>query len=196
MELESRLSQAQEELTTASADGAKRTNKDWLPNAPAKRSLVGHRDKINAVSFHPNYSILASASVDATVKIWDWETGELERTLKGHTKAVTDCDFDSSGKILGMFYPLLFVGVSQVDPATCSQDLFIKLWNVIEDYTNFATLRGHEHSISSVRFLPGGARVASSSRDSTVRIWDVQTTYVRIIDHNIRILVDIPLVIV
>ncbi|KAG6911014.1 hypothetical protein DXG01_005429 [Tephrocybe rancida] len=101
LELEARLASAQEELNTFSKDGAKRTNKDWLPSTAPKRSLVGHRDKVNAVSFYPLYSILASASVDATVKIWDWETGELERTLKGHTKSVTDCDFNSDGKLLG-----------------------------------------------------------------------------------------------
>ncbi|KAG6899536.1 hypothetical protein C0993_009352 [Termitomyces sp. T159_Od127] len=101
LELESRLSAAQEELSSFSADGAKRTNKDWLPTESPKRNLTGHRDKINAVSFHPHYSILASTSVDATVKIWDWETGELEKTLKGHTKSVTDCDFNSDGKLLG-----------------------------------------------------------------------------------------------
>ncbi|KAG5717873.1 Nuclear distribution protein PAC1 [Termitomyces sp. T112] len=161
LELESRLSAAQEELGSLSINGAKRTNKDWLPTDSPKRNLTGHRDKINAVSFHPHYSVLASASVDATVKIWDWETGEQEKTLKGHTKSVTDCDFNSDGKML----------------ATCSHDLFIKLWNVLEDYTNFATLRGHEHSISSVRFIPGNTRLASSSRDQSVRIWDVQTSH-------------------
>lgn len=99
MELESRLSQALEE--GASENTKRAGTKEWLPNTPPKNTLVGHRDKINAVKFHPHYSVLASASVDATVKIWDWETGELERTLKGHTKSVTDCDFDSAGKLLG-----------------------------------------------------------------------------------------------
>ena len=72
MDLESRLAQALEELSHAStSDGSNRADKEWLPNKPAKYILIGHRDKINAVSFHPLYSVIASASVDATVKIWD-----------------------------------------------------------------------------------------------------------------------------
>lgn len=59
--------------------------------------------------------------------------------------------------------------------ATCSDDLYIKLWNVAEDYQTSTTLRGHEHTISSVRFLPGDDQIVSSSRDNTVRIWNVQT---------------------
>lgn len=47
-----------------------------------------------------------------------------------------------------------------------------------DEYKNTATLRGHEHSISSVRFLPGDLRVASAGRDNTLRIWDVQSTFV------------------
>ena len=62
---------------------------------------------------------------------------------------------------------------------SCSYDLFVKLWNVDNDYQNFATLRGHEHSVSSVRFLPGDDRVVSASRDQTVRIWSIATTYAR-----------------
>ncbi|KIM71777.1 hypothetical protein PILCRDRAFT_830134 [Piloderma croceum F 1598] len=164
MELETKLAQALEEVSHVghlSAGGTKHANKDWLPTGHPKHALSGHRDKVNAVSFHPTYSVFASAGADAAVKIWDWDSGELERTLKGHTKSVTDCDFDSAGKYL----------------ATSSYDLFIKLWNVHDDYKNFATLRGHEHSISSVRFLPGDNRIASSSRDQSVRVWDVQTTH-------------------
>ena len=35
------------------------------------------------------------------VQIWDYETGDYERTLKGHTDSVQDIAFDSSGKLLG-----------------------------------------------------------------------------------------------
>jgi platelet-activating factor acetylhydrolase IB subunit alpha len=176
LDLETRLSQALEEVSQFSSGSSKRSDKEWLPSEPARNTLSGHRDKINAVGFHPSYSVLASASVDATVKVWDWESGDLERTLKGHTKSVRDCKYDSAGKVLGERCFLTWRnGFIDFCIATCSDDLFIKLWSVPDDYKNFATLRGHEHSISTVCFLPGDNQVLSSSRDRTVRVWDVQT---------------------
>jgi len=43
------------------------------------------------------------------VKIWDWEGGEFERTVKGHTKAVMDVDFDPKGSMMGESPRLNFV---------------------------------------------------------------------------------------
>ena len=103
MELEVRLAQALEEVSHVghlSSGGTKRMNKDWLPTT-AKHTFSGHQDSINAVTFHPVFSSLATACGDFTIKIWDWDSGELERTLKSHTKSVTDCDYDSRGKTLG-----------------------------------------------------------------------------------------------
>lgn len=48
--------------------------------------------------------MVVSASEDSTIKVWDWEDGTLERTVKGHTKAVMDVDFDSKGNYLGEFW--------------------------------------------------------------------------------------------
>ena len=42
-----------------------------------------------------------TCSEDATVKIWDYETGDFERTLKGHTNAVQDAAYDGKGHWLG-----------------------------------------------------------------------------------------------
>lgn len=53
------------------------------------------------VIFHPVFSLMVSSSEDATIKVWDFETGEYERTLKGHTDSVQDIAFDVQGKILG-----------------------------------------------------------------------------------------------
>jgi platelet-activating factor acetylhydrolase IB subunit alpha len=104
LDLEARLAQALEDnshMSLLPASGNKRTNPDWLPTAGARHTLTGHRNVVTAVTFHPVYSVLVSASEDTMLRVWDWESGELEKTLKGHTRHVTDCQFDSKGKFLG-----------------------------------------------------------------------------------------------
>ena len=101
MDLENRNASLQEELSVSPAKRAQMQT-DWVPRAPAAYVLTGHRGQVLKVAFHPTFNLIASASDDGTVKIWDWETGEFERTLKGHTRSVNDVDFDSKGNLLGM----------------------------------------------------------------------------------------------
>lgn len=102
MELETKTTQMQEELNNAPT--RKPTSSvDWIPRAPERYALMGHRNPITRVAFHPVYQVLASASEDTTIKIWDYESGEYERTLKGHTKAVQDITFDSKGNHLSKY---------------------------------------------------------------------------------------------
>ena len=61
--------------------------------------------------------------------------------------------------------------------ASCSADMSVKLW----DFSTFdciKTLQGHDHNVSSVTFLPSGDFLVSSSRDKTIKIWEVATGYV------------------
>jgi platelet-activating factor acetylhydrolase IB subunit alpha len=110
MDLENRNAALQEELSMSPAKRAA-SQTDWVPRAPAAHVLTGHRLPVTRIAFHPQYSLLASASEDATVKIWDWETGEFERTLKGHTKAIQDVDFDHKGNLLGRSISCICLGV-------------------------------------------------------------------------------------
>ncbi|PAV23822.1 dynein regulator [Pyrrhoderma noxium] len=165
MDLENRNAALQEEVSISPARRAA-SQSDWVPRAPAGRVLTGHRSEITKVAFHPAYSILASASNDATIKIWDWETGEFERTLKGHTRAVNDIDFDSRGNLL----------------VSCAADLFIKIWDTQNEWKNTKTMAGHDHSISSVRFMPGDEFIVSAGRDRTIRVWNVG------LGHQVRLL--------
>lgn len=174
MELETRNSSLQSELDNATpASLSKRTTDptSWLPRAPARHVLQSHRDPVTCIAFHPIFSSLASGSEDYTIKIWDYELGEIERTIKGHTKAVLSLDFGGprGGTLL----------------ASCSSDLTIKLWDPSDEYKNIRTLPGHDHSVSCVRFIPSGAAgspqsgnlLVSASRDKSLRIWDVSTGY-------------------
>ncbi|KAH7020127.1 nuclear distribution protein nudF [Ilyonectria destructans] len=173
MDLESRNESLQTELDSATPSSLSKRNDpaSWLPKAPPRHVLESHRETINCVAFHPIFSSIASGSDDYTIKIWDWELGELERTIKGHTRAVLDVDYGGprGGYLL----------------ASCSSDLTIKLWDPADDYKNIRTLPGHDHSVSAIRFIPSGAAGApssgtllvSASRDKTLRIWDVTTGY-------------------
>lgn len=174
MDLEARNASLQSELDSATPTSLSRRNQDpstWLPGSSARHTLESHRSGVTCVAFHPIFSSLASGSEDTTIKIWDWELGELERTVKGHTKAVLDVDYGGprGGTLL----------------ASCSQDLTIKLWDPSEEYKNIRTLPGHDHSVSAIKFIPSGAAgspasgnlLVSASRDKTLRIWDVSTGY-------------------
>ncbi|KAJ3331951.1 Calpain-6 [Blyttiomyces sp. JEL0837] len=163
MDLESKVASLQEELSSAPVRKAP-TSGDWLPKAPEKFALAGHRSPITSISFHPIFSLIASASEDATIKVWDFETGEFERTLKGHTKAVQGVAFapaERGGNLL----------------ASCSVDLSIKIWDTQADYQCVRTLFGHDHSVSSVAFIHPGDQLVSASRDKTLKIWEVETGY-------------------
>ena len=59
--------------------------------------------------------------------MWDYETGDFERTLKGHTDSVQDISFDHSGKLL----------------ASCSADMTIKLWD-FQGFECIRTMHGKE----------------------------------------------------
>ncbi|XP_065663899.1 lissencephaly-1 homolog isoform X2 [Hydra vulgaris] len=159
MELEARLSEMEKEVETGPSK-KNRSVEDWIPRAPEKYTLSGHRSPVTKVLFHPVYSLMLTSSDDATIKVWDYETGDYERTLKGHTDAVQDLSFDHPGKYL----------------ASCSADMTIKIWD-FQTYECIKTLHGHDHNISSVSFMPSGDYIVSGSRDKTIKMWEVATGY-------------------
>ncbi|XP_036330043.1 lissencephaly-1 homolog isoform X2 [Rhagoletis pomonella] len=161
MDLEAKLSEAEKEAIEGAPTKAKRSPGEWIPRPPEKFSLTGHRASITRVIFHPIFGLMVSSSEDATIKIWDFETGEYERSLKGHTDSVQDVAFDAQGKLL----------------VSCSADLSIKLWDFQQSYECIKTMHGHDHNVSSVAFVPAGDYVISASRDKTIKMWEVATGY-------------------
>ena len=113
MELEATVGTLKEELANSSGPSRRRAKGDKdpskaIPRGPAVRELKGHRAPVTAVAIHPTYNLVVSCGEDATVRLWDSETGEFERSLKGHTNVVQDVAFHPNGSLLGMYILFLF----------------------------------------------------------------------------------------
>ncbi|MDV2998651.1 MAG: Tol-Pal system protein TolB [Chroococcopsis gigantea SAG 12.99] len=126
-----------------------------LDNITERNKLQTHKETVYSVSISPDGRLLATASGDNTVKLWDRQGREL-RTLRGHTGEVYGVSFSRDGKLI----------------ATASQDKTAKIWNLRGE--ELVTLKGHDRSLYSVNFSPDGQKIATSSRDKTARIWDLK----------------------
>jgi WD40 repeat protein len=127
-------------------------------NVAAPNTLGGHANSVYGVSFSPDGKMLATASADNTLKLWDTSTGKEIKTLIGHTNSVNGVSFSPNGKML----------------ASASDDNTLKLWNTSTG-KEIKTLTGHTNSVKGVSFSPNGKMLASASSDNMVKLWDIST---------------------
>ncbi|KAH0010628.1 hypothetical protein KCU78_g10290, partial [Aureobasidium melanogenum] len=107
-------------------------------------------------SYQPTSNkLLAPASGDMTIRLWDATSGQVRSTLEGHTKCVKAVTFSPDGKLL----------------ASASGDKTVRLWDVASGQA-CSTLEGHTDCVKAVTFSHDGTLLASASSDA-VRLWDV-----------------------
>jgi WD40 repeat protein len=144
-----------------------------------KLTLVGHRQCVSSVAFHPREQepLLATGSWDSTVKLWRLNPPTCVATLQGHSGWITSVVFHPSEHVL----------------ATGSYDGTAKLWRMSTDCTVawcVATLTGHSHPVTSVVFHPSLNILATGSEDRTAKLWRLSAkcttaTCVATLDHSI-----------
>lgn len=135
-------------------------------------TLKGHKDVIHDVAWLAGGKLLASASADRTVRIWDAATGKPLHTLSGHSGPVLALAVSPDGKLL------------------CSggADQTIRVWDTAT-WKPLRSLNNHLGPVHRLAFRPGidaetPAYLASAGGDSTVRVWQPGIgRLVRIIRH-------------
>ncbi|MGH3844617.1 MAG: caspase, EACC1-associated type [Pseudonocardiaceae bacterium] len=150
-------------LATASADNTARL---WDPatgqhlhtltgssfERPVPGLAVG--GGVTAVAFSPDGRLLATASHDNEVCLWDPATGQHLRTLTGHDGPVWGVAFSPDGRLL----------------ATSGEDNTARLWDPATGQ-HLRTLTGHDGPVQGVAFSPDGHVLATASDDNTARLW-------------------------
>ena len=135
---------------------------------PEEKEQEKHTDKITSLAFRPDGSMLASASADQKIKLWDIKLWDVETGRLAWSPAEPEGDwvlavaFSPDGKTLA---------------AACESQV-IKLWNVEEELdssksaTQPLSLTGHRLGVTSLAFAPDGKTLASGSMDGAVMLWD------------------------
>ncbi|HEY0497194.1 MAG TPA: BTAD domain-containing putative transcriptional regulator, partial [Kutzneria sp.] len=169
---------------------------------PATTRLIGHSDGVTALSYGGN--LLASASKDKTVRLWDATTRTSVATVQVPSAAY-GVALSRDGKLLAagiadgsiILWDVstprsparLTVAKGHTDSvfalafspdgtrlASASGDKTVRLWRVDgRQVTSLFTLSGHEKTVTSIAYSPDGKLIASGSYDNTVRLWNTAT---------------------
>ncbi|KAF3928239.1 hypothetical protein AA313_de0207618 [Arthrobotrys entomopaga] len=154
----------------------------------------GHTDLIASVAFSSDGHI-ASGSRDRTVKLWS-DAGKLLKTLRGHTNSIACVAFSPDGRKLASASHDKRINVWDINTehdnhkniapfkwmarsisqflwhASQSQDDDVKAEEPLTTDTP-KTLEGHTDYVTAIAFSPSGKLLASTSRDTTIKLWDI-----------------------
>lgn len=126
------------------------------PAKEVKHVFSGHIDKVQALAFLKKGKLLASASADGIIKLWDTDSGKLFKTLHTQQNRAGVIAASADGELL----------------ATISRQNMISIWSA-STRAEVAKLAGHGNNINQLAFSTDGLHLASRSDDNTVIVWDV-----------------------
>jgi WD40 repeat protein len=171
------------------------------PGGPLLRTLDGHKNGVWALAITRDGKRAVSGSKDATLKVWDLETGEALRTMECHSDSVVVAIAltpDGRSAVLCSGNKTLKVrdletgedrftldghagGVWAVSitrdgrrAVSGSADTTLKVWD-LETGETLRTLEGHTDTVSAVAVTPDGKKAVSASWDTTLKVWDLET---------------------
>uniref|UniRef100_A0A8C0GKA8 Apoptotic peptidase activating factor 1 n=1 Tax=Chelonoidis abingdonii TaxID=106734 RepID=A0A8C0GKA8_CHEAB len=171
--------QAQQELVKG-AFYLEWVNKKSMKNL-SRLVVRPHTDAVYHACFSKDGQRIASCGADKTLQVFKAKSGEKLLEIKAHDDEVLCCAFSADDRFVATCSVDKKVKVNccqfnntndQLLLATCSNDTYIKLWDLNKKYCR-NTMFGHLNSVSHCRFSPDDKYVASCSSDGTLKLWEV-----------------------
>jgi len=128
----------------------------WEPaneRKPVER-MTGHMQLVNDVKFSPDSRIIASASFDKSIRLWNGTTGKFLGVLHGHVTGVYQIAWSADSRLL----------------VSGSKDSTLKVWNIATKKMEL-DLPGHADEVYTVDWSPDGQKVISGGKDKVIKIW-------------------------
>ena len=119
--------------------------------------LEGHTDRLGRVAWHPMGRHVATASFDATWRLWDAETGGCLLEQEGHSRAVYAVALHPDGALA----------------ASVGLDAAARLWDMRTGRC-VHVLEGHVKPALCADFAPDGVTLATGGDDHSARVWDLR----------------------
>lgn len=117
------------------------------------RAASEAKDNLWTVCPSPDGKTFAAAGADRVVRVYDANTGKLNKELSGHKLAITAIVYLNPGTL-----------------ATSSGDKTLKVWDIAAGTAKDCT--GHTLAVLAAAADPSGKMLVSGSADKTVRGWD------------------------
>ncbi|HEX7735566.1 MAG TPA: TIR domain-containing protein [Ktedonobacteraceae bacterium] len=129
--------------------------------------LAIERNLDDPIALSPKGDFITSGARDATLRLWNPQTGEEVKRLQGHDSRVSSVAWSPSGRLV-----------------SGANDTTICVWEVhaeavaagnVSIEKPVLTLKGHSRPVTSVSWSSNGHWLASGAEDKSVRIWEASS---------------------
>lgn len=158
-----------------------------------------HQGMVLCLSFSPDGKHVVSGGDDQTLRIWESDSGQEVRILRGHSDDVTHVVFSPDGtrvvsgsddgtvriwdaasgsELLRLHIPTDSLECFAISPdgtkIAAGNENSILLWDS-QSGRELRSFEEHSGKVTSIAFSPNGLKLASGSEDETIRIRNVET---------------------